>query len=448
MNSSAPAKKTLSLARNFKLGTFHIGSSLADVLGSGVWNRIMIYELGYAATPVGFLLALRYFLAPFAAWAGERSDHTNWYGYRRLPWVWSGRLAMVFGYWLVAFSTIELVRYGSEWWLGIVAGFVIASLGQVASGATFLALVYDRASADQRGRAVGIVWTLLLAGYAIAGILFSRLLPEYREAEFVGFFAIVGLIMVAIWGFATWGEETPQPPAERRIAAQKPSFIADLKVALAQPGAQSLALFICITFLAGFMQDTILEPFGGKVFAMSVGETSRFQAYWGTMAILSSFAALWLYRRMTGNAYQSLARWGVYLLIVTFGLLALTANTGNESLLRPSLLLLGLGYGLWNIGTVGLMVKNSRESNAGLDLGVWTVVSTVCRGAGVLLGAVLFDLLASQTSEVGNAFAIIFALEALLLVVALPILNKVTIPDTPLSLPTREGELVLSSSMD
>lgn len=39
------AWRNLSLLRNIKIGTFHIGSSLADILASGVWNRIMIKEL-------------------------------------------------------------------------------------------------------------------------------------------------------------------------------------------------------------------------------------------------------------------------------------------------------------------------------------------------------------------------------------------------------------------
>ncbi len=95
-------QKNLTILRNLKIGLFHLGSSLADVLGSGVWNRIMIEELGKAATPVGFLLALRYFMTPLAAWAGERSDYTYLWGYRRLPGVFSGRLANIRGYLMVA----------------------------------------------------------------------------------------------------------------------------------------------------------------------------------------------------------------------------------------------------------------------------------------------------------------------------------------------------------
>jgi len=441
-------KPHLSILRNLKIGSFHIGSSMADVLGSGVWNRVMIQDLGYAATPVGFLLALRYFLAPISVWAGAQSDKTNVRGYRRLPWVWGGRLAMVFGYLLVAISTIELVRYGSQWWLGIIIGFLVASIGQTSSGSTFLALVYDRAPNEERGRAVGVVWTFLLAGYAIAGILFERLLPTYSETEFVTFFVTVGTIMMAIWVFATWGEETPQRerPASDEPKSTQPDLMNDLCEMLQSQSARLLVGFMFLSFMAAFMQDTLLEPFGGNVFALTVGETTRFQAYWGTMAILSSIAALVLYRRIALNAYQKLAGAGVLTLIVTFILLAITASNAIESLLRPSLLLLGVGYGLWNIGTVGLMVKLSRESSAGLDLGVWTVVATICRGSGVFFGAVLFDGFSSLLGEAASAYAVIFALEAVLLMASLPVLAQIRLD--PITEKATETELVLAGSMD
>ena len=42
-----------------KIGLFHLGSGMADVIITGVWNRIMISDLGYAATPVSLLTSLR-----------------------------------------------------------------------------------------------------------------------------------------------------------------------------------------------------------------------------------------------------------------------------------------------------------------------------------------------------------------------------------------------------
>jgi len=438
---------SFSTRRNFKIGSFHIGSSMADVLGSGVWNRVMIQELGFAAAPVSLLLALRYFLAPLAAWAGERSDYTNVRGYRRLPWVWGGRLGMILGYMLVAFSTVELVRMGGGWWLGLILGFVTISIGQVVSGSTFLALVYDRAPQNKRGQAVGIVWTFLLAGYAVAGVLFGQMLTDYSESAFLGFFVAVNAIMAVIWIVSVWGEEIPQPirEASNRAESKKPALMDDLRGILQQPSARMLALFMLISFVAAFMQDTLLEPFGGEAFGLSVGETTRFQAYWGTMAIVASGVALWAHRR---HSYQRITLWGVLILALTFGVLTVTALTENAALLRPALLLLGVGYGLWNIGTVGLMVLHSREQNAGLDLGIWTVVATLCRGVGLFSGGLLYDGLGMLVESPLSAYGAIFALEAALLLVAIPVLLQISSSERPPVNALNEREMVLSSSMD
>lgn len=440
-------EKNLSLWRNFKIGTFHIGSTMADVLGSGVWNRVMIQDLGYAATPVGLLLALRYLLAPLATWAGQRSDSTHVRGYRRLPWVLSGRLMMIMGYLLVAFSTVELVRNGSVWWFGIIIGFILTSIGYSISGSTFLALVYDRAAENQRGRAVGVVWTFLLAGYAIAGILFARLLPEYSEGKFLTFFGIIGIIMGIIWVFALWGEEQPTQHPAKQLPEQHVSFGQEIRELLENRTAKFLALFMLLSFVGAFMQDALLEPFGGDVFGLPVGDTTRFQAYWGTMAILLSGVSLWAYRKFPHIGYRRFTQWGVGLLILTFAMFNLTAMTATKAMLYPALLLLGTGYGLWNIGTLGLMVENTRQQKAGFDLGVWTLMVTLCRGGGVILGTLLFDMFNVFFSR-SEAYSLIFAIEAILLALSLIVLSQMGTTKQKTTAERVKTELILSATTD
>src|SRR5215813_10822983 len=108
-----PQEQNLSVGRNLKIGLFHLGSSMADIIITGLWNRIMISDLGYAATPISLLLALRYFLAPLGIWSGRISDRRTVAGYRRLFWIWLGRLMMAGSVFSLGFSTSELAR-GSE----------------------------------------------------------------------------------------------------------------------------------------------------------------------------------------------------------------------------------------------------------------------------------------------------------------------------------------------
>ena len=176
--------QNLSIGRNLKIALFHLGSGMADILATGTWNRIMISDLGFSATPIGLLLSLRYFLAPLGVWAGRMSDQRTVAGYRRLFWIWFGRALMVASMIGLGVATASLAR-GVEaslmMWAAITVSLLLFSLGYSFSGGTFLALVYDRTPEHQRGRAVGIVWTFLLLGFTVGGILFALLLPQGEE---------------------------------------------------------------------------------------------------------------------------------------------------------------------------------------------------------------------------------------------------------------------------
>jgi MFS transporter, BCD family, chlorophyll transporter len=113
----AAARPSFSALRSFKIGSFHIGSSMTDVMLSGVWNRVMITDLGVAAWPVSLLLAARYFLAPLAIWAGHESDTHPIRGSRRTAYIWLGRLMMLVALPLLPLS-VGLIAEGDATWAG------------------------------------------------------------------------------------------------------------------------------------------------------------------------------------------------------------------------------------------------------------------------------------------------------------------------------------------
>lgn len=423
--------ENLSLVANIKMGLFHIGSALGDILGSGVWNRIMIADLGYPATPVSLLLALNYFLSPLAIWTGQRSDHTNWRGYRRLPWILGGRSLMAVGFLLLAFATFELAETRqNSWWLLIFLAFSCISLGYVGSGSAYTTLIYERAPEAQRGRAVGVVWTMLLGGYAFAGVLFSRLLPHYTPAGLLTLFIVTTALILSLWFFAVWNVERPRMrgfnQAENQSQKEAVNFVSDLKKVWSKKSTRWFFLYIGISFMAVFAQDQVLEPFGGQVFEMSAGETSRFAAYWGSTALLGSIVALGLHRRLPMMTYARINRIGLGVLACTFVLLTLAAISENSAFIRPTLILFGIGLGLWNIGAWGLMVAVSSAAYAGTYFGLWTMASLIFRGGGSVTGAVLRDTGVALTGSLNFAYGIVFALEALAIVGALVLLNRLS----------------------
>lgn len=432
--------KSLSVPANIKIGSFHIGSALTDILGSGVWNRIMIADLGYPATPVSLLLALSYFLSPLSVWVGQRSDHTNWRGYRRLPWVWGGRSLMAIGFLLLAFNTIELAETGHNlWWLGIAASLFLVSIGYLCSGSTYTTLIYDRAPSAQRGRAVGVAWTMLLMGFALAGILFARLLPHYSTEGIAILFIVTVAIASALWFFSVLGEEHPR--YDLAPASEQANFKADFQAIWSRPSTRLFFLYIALSFMGAFAQDQILEPFGGQVFDLSTGETSRFAAYWGTTALLGSVFALVVRRRLPRMTYERINRYGIGILVATFSLLTLTAFSHAETMIRPTLLLFGAGLGLWNIGSWGLMVMVSSDEQAGTYFGLWTMASLLFRGGGSVIGALIRDIGMLVSTTPALAYGVVFALEAVVMVLALWVLNRASFTETAIE-PDHEIVLV------
>lgn len=449
---STETTSNLSIARNAKIGLFHIGSSLADILALSVWNRVAIVELGLAATPIALLLSLRYFLAPLSAWVGHLSETRAWWGYRRLPYIWGGRLLMVVSCFMLGLSTVSLEdnHNGTLGWVGIVVALILFSIGSAFSGGTFLALIYDVAPAKQRTRAVSVVWFFLIAGFPIAGIAYGILLKTYTREAFLALFLIAPLVMAALWFFSLINEEKPTHQAQTASEAEKAkpsSFMRDLKTVMSNGQTRAFFLFLGLTSLFFYTQDTILEPFGGQVFGMSVQVTTRFTSYWGTMTLISILVCLWLARRYpTLLTNTTLARWSVISLAVVFGVFFICAIMQIRGLVTIGLILLGLGLGIWTVGTLGMMMDMTRAWGAGLYLSLWTVSETVGRGLGVLIGGVIRDVVLGITNQLPIAYGSVFLFQTLGFLATLLILSRVSVEAFHQQTPSTEA--VLSSAMD
>jgi len=463
----------LSVGRNLKIGMFHLGSGMADVIATGIWNRIMISDLGFSATPIGFLIALRYFLAPFGVWAGRVSDQRAIGGYRRLFWIWSGRAMMGFSIFSLGWITASLVRGtpADAWhWFVIISSLLLFSFGNAMSGSTFLALIYDLTNEDQRGRAVGIVWTFLLLGFTVGGILFGVLLPSHDSASGIAaaspnglpftaetvqtLFIVAALALTGLWFFSLLGEERRSSGAVANSDSKetaRTSLLGDLKLAWSNPQTRWFFWFLGLSMLFAFSQDLILEPFAGDVFGMDARATTRFAAYWGSMSILATILFLFLGRRYKSLTNIRMSSMGVIVLIVTFAVFAFSSWAGIRGLVTPGLILLGIGLGIWNVGTLGLMMEMSPFGRAGTFLGFWTLVVTLARGLGVSGGGVLLDL--GRGFLGGNdalAYGAVFAIGGVGLAVSLYALLQINVKVFKQTFGTVEvtPKAILGTSMD
>jgi MFS transporter, BCD family, chlorophyll transporter len=445
----------LPIGRNIKIGFFHLGSGMVDVLITGIWNRIMISDLGFAATPIALLTGLRYFLAPLGIWVGRTSDRRAIGGYRRLFWIWLGRAMMVISVLILGLQTTSLVR-GQEVnfsvWFSLLFAMLLFSLGNAISGSTFLALIYDRSNEDQRGRAVGIVWTFLLLGFATGGMFFSSMLPEqsvssatissqtqsadygsnlsFTPEALQNLFLVTGLLLAGVWFLSLLGEEKrvgANVPDNQNDNQAKASLMGELKVVWQYRSLRFFLFYLTLSMIFAFSQDPILEPFGGDVFDMSAQETTKFAAYWGSMSIFGTMACLWLSRRYRILTNTIIAYTGVAVLFVTFTLFIVSGVFEIRELFIPSLILLGLGLGIWNVGTLGLMMRLSPPRQAGTFLGVWSLAVMFGRGIGLSGGGIIRDAALHLTGNINVSYVAVFFVGSIGLCVSTYCLKQVDV---------------------
>jgi BCD family chlorophyll transporter-like MFS transporter len=427
------ARPSFSALRSFKIGSFHIGSSMTDVLLSGIWNRVMITDLGIVAWPVSLLLAARYFLAPLAIWAGHESDTHPLFGSRRTAYIWLGRLMMLIALPLLPLS-VGLIAEGdaSLGWVLAVISLLLYGTGTSISGAPFLALVHDSAPYERRGQAVSIVQFMLVVSFAFIPVIFARIMPDYEQALFWRL-VIFGMIGAAFfWLVSVLGEER----RARRIGAMPPIPVGEaqalsLRATLAgiwsDQRTRRYAIFLAASAFFAFMQDAVLEPFGGDVFGLTVGETTRFNAYWGVGVLLSMIATYGLTRKRRPDQQVNTTVWGLLLLGLGVAMLSVVAVRESLALVTPVLVFFGIGFGVFTVGGVSLLMAVTTAEKAASYLALWSVIQLVSRGLGIATGGIVRDLANTLSGQISVAYAAVFAVEAIGLFLCIWLLLRVDI---------------------
>jgi BCD family chlorophyll transporter-like MFS transporter len=427
------ARPSFSALRSFKIGSFHIGSSMTDVMLSGVWNRVMITDLGVAAWPVSLLLAARYFLAPLAIWAGHESDTHPLFGSRRTAYIWLGRLMMLIALPLLPLS-VGLIAEGDAGlgWVLAAISLLLYGTGTSISGAPFLALVHDSAPYERRGQAVSIVQFMLVVSFAFIPVIFARIMPDYEQALFwrLVIFGMIGATF--FWLVSVLGEER----RARRIGAMPPipvgetqalSMRATLSGIWSDQRTRRYAIFLGVSAFFAFMQDAVLEPFGGDVFGLTVGETTRFNAYWGVGVLISMIVTYGLTRRYRPDQQVNTTAWGLLLLGMGVALLSVAAVRESLTMVVPVLVFFGVGFGVFTVGGVSLLMAVTTAEMAASYLALWSVIQLVSRGLGIAAGGVLRDLFNILSGDIAVAYGAVFAVEAVGLFCAIWLLRRVDI---------------------
>ena len=414
----------LPLSRLLRLSLFQVSVGMATVLLVGTLNRVMIVELAVPATLVAIMLALPLVFAPFRALIGFRSDtHRSLLGWRRVPFIWKGTMTQFGGLAIMPFALLVLAGEGESGnaplWVGQAAAalaFLLVGAGLHTTQTVGLALATDLVPPESQPRVVGLMYVMLLVGMMGSALLFGWLLADFTPGRLIQVIQGSAVATMALNLFALWKQEPRDP---ERTSPDKPTqSFRQAWSGFTEDGPALRRLLILGAGTMGFaMQDVLLEPYGGEILGMSVGRTTALTALLALGGLLGFGLASRLLGR--GGAPERMAAAGALAGVPGFVLVILAGRIGAPVLLDLGVLLIGFGGGLFAHGTLTATMRHAPRDGIGLALGAWGAVQATAAGVAMALGGVLRDVLASGEAQRAVGYALVYALEVVLLLATL-----------------------------
>ena len=382
---------------------------MAAVLLIGTLNRVMIVELGVPAWLVATMVALPLVAAPLRALIGFKSDtHRSVLGWRRVPYIWMGTLLQFGGLAIMPFALIILSGdTNGPIFIGQAAAafaFLLIGAGLHTTQTVGLALATDLAPERAHPQVVVLMCVMLLVGMAASALVFGALLASFSEFRLIQVVQGAALATMVLNAVALWKQEA-RNPALTRGDRPRPSMRQAWATLTAGDRATRRLLAVGLGTAAFSMEDVLLEPYGGQVLHLAVGQTTALTAALAMGGVAGfAYAARALTRK--ADPYR-LAASGVLVGLVAFACVIFSAPLLSPGLFAIGTLLIGAGAGLFAVGTLSSFMALARGDQTGLAFGVWGAVQATAAGTAVAAGGLIRDAVTGLASGgvLGPAFA-------------------------------------------
>ncbi len=504
----ARTQPKLGLLTMVRLGVFNMGLGIMSLLTLGILNRVMIDELKVPALITAGAIAVHQFMAPARIWFGQMSDAKPLLGYHRSSYIWLGIASMA----VSAFIAVQVVwQIGSVvatqgWgpaaypWVGLLACvFAFYGLALASTSTPFTALLVDVSDDETQSQLVGIGWGMLMLGI-ITGVVITAILlgslgdePSLAQlrASINRLFVIAPSIVVGLAILSTFGIEKKYSRLQLRSSAQAKQTVSNetgnredqitmakaLKVLTASRQTGLFFCFLLVLSLSLFMQDAVLEPYGGQVFGMAITETTQLNAFFGIGTLFGIIATSFLTAPKPnsekikaavtvikaklpgalGNAIaipvriamsiqalfpritkKQAVKWGCLGAVFSFVLLILAGIPAQPPFLKGAVLCLGLAAGGLTTGSILLMLDLTIAETAGTFIGAWGLAQAIARGGATVLGGAVLSLgkvvlqafnggTLPPDNQIFPAYGLVFATQAIGMLVAITLLGRINI---------------------
>ncbi|MGF1590386.1 MAG: BCD family MFS transporter [Pleurocapsa sp.] len=449
-------KRQVGMLTIFRLGLFNLGLGLMAVLTLAVLNRVMISELGIPATITGGILATSLFVSPARVWFGQLSDNKPLLGKHRTNYVLLG--TAIFG--LAVFLAVQVVwqlaavvRASGGWlWNSQTIGWsallclimAIYGLAVSCSSTPFTALLVDITEEERRSKLIAIVWSMLMVGIVIGGvsgsIVFKKIEAEGMTAgniplatlqppiNFV--FGFVPFLVIALALIATWKVETRYSRFTSNTETNREDNITinrAIRILTTSRQTGIFFAFLSVLTIGLFLQEAVLEPYGGEVFGMSIGETTQLNAFWGIGILLGYSITGFLIIPALGKKLTT--KIGCILVAFCFGIIILAGFTQQPKMLQLAMVLFGITAGIATVGGISLMLDLTAAKTAGTFIGAWGLAQAMSRGLATFMGGVILDIGKSIFAVPLFSYGLVFVIQAIGMILAIIILERVDVEE-------------------
>jgi BCD family chlorophyll transporter-like MFS transporter len=416
------ATSELPLPRLLRLSLFQVSVGMAMVLLTGTLNRVMIVELGVPTWLVALMVSLPILFAPFRALLGFKSDvHRSALGWRRVPYIWFGTLLQFGGLAIMPFALVLLSgdTQGPAWvaQVGAALAFLLVGAGMHATQTAGLALATDLAPQEARPRVVALLYVMLLLGMLVSAAVFSLLLADFSQVRLIKVIQGAAVVTMLLNVAALWKQEA-RNPGRARDTRERAGFRTAWRTFIADRASRRLLLAVGLGTAGFAMQDILLEPYGAQILGLPVAATTALTA----ILAVGTLGGFGLAARMLakGGDPHRLAAAGAVVGVVAFAAVIFAAPLQSLLLFEIGTVLIGLGGGLFSVGTLTAAMALAQDGASGLALGAWGAVQASAAGVAIALSGALKDgvghlaasgALGPALSEAAVAYSVVYHIE-------------------------------------
>ena len=394
-------------SRFLRLSLFQLTVGMATTMFYGTLNRVMIVELGVPSFVVALMIAIPLLVAPFRALIGFRSDtHRSYWGWRRVPFIYVGSFMQFGGLAIMPFALLLLSgeqSSGPAWlpYVGAATAFLLVGAGAHTVQTSGLALAGDLADEGKRPRVVALMYVMMLIGALVSAILLGGMLRAFTPLRLIQVIQGAAVFTIVCNLIALWKQE-PRGPAVLAwgtTTERRPRFREAWRTFVAGGHAVRLVVATGLGFFAFNMQDVLLEPYGGEILGWSVARTTGLTGIAAAGALLAFLMAARLMER--GSDPVRVAAIGAGIGVVSFVAVLFASPLQSSNLFAVGTFLMGMGEGLFAVGTLSAAMGLRDATQHGIALGAWGAVFATCEGLSMAVAGLMRDALGAYRAAGG-----------------------------------------------